>query len=120
MLEWQASMFINSVAISMKILYTVSACRNDLNYIIEESDEGRLDENSPLYSNKLGSVCIGAASFKFPDPHSMSGLIKIQNNDTASMAFSEKGTCVKLHNPDVPLHDSITQHATTLTDRMKA
>ena len=47
--ERQALMFedINAVAISMqKKLYTVSACRNNLNDTIEESDEGRLQENS--------------------------------------------------------------------------
>ena len=52
--ERQALMFedINAVAILIqKKIYTVSACRNDLNDIIEECDEGRLQENSPWYRN---------------------------------------------------------------------
>ena len=121
--ERQALMFedINAVAISMqKKLYTVSACQNNLNDIIEESDEGRLQENSPWYRNRMGHLYIGTTSFKLPDPHFVSGLIKIQNNDTASMTFAEKGACEKLQNTDVIVQDNTPQQITTLADRMKA
>ena len=91
-----------------------------MNDIIEESDEGRLQENSPWYRNRMGHLYIGTTSFKLPDPHFVSGLIKIQNNDTASMTFAEKGACEKLQNTDVIVQDNTPQQITTLADRMKA
>ena len=98
----------------------VSAYRNDLNDIIEESDEGRLQENTPWYRNRLCDLYTGRTSFKLLDPHFVSGLIKIQNNDTASMTIAEKGACDKLRKMDVIVQDNTLQQKTTLTDRMKA
>ena len=57
---------------------------------------------------------------QLPDPYFVSGLIKIQNNDTVSITFAEKGACEKLRNTDVIDQDNTTQQITTLAHRMKA
>ena len=58
-------------------LYALSACGKDLNAIIAESDDMRLNLDIHRYRNRLEQLYIGTDSFKLTDPHFISGVFKI-------------------------------------------
>ena len=115
--EKQALMFedVNSIAISMQHkMYTLSACRKDLNAIITESESLRLNLDSHWYQNRFGKLYISPNSFKLPAPHFVSGIIKIQDNETESLTFEEKLACKKLLTDEIGVHGDVLPQATTL------
>ena len=120
--EKQALMFedINSIAISMQHkMYTLSACRKDLNEIITESESLQLNLDSHWYQNRFGKLYISSNSFKLPDPYFVSGIIKIQDDETESLTFEEKLACEKLLTGEIVVHGDVLPQATTLAQRIK-
>ena len=73
---------INVVAYSLQTrLYKLKCVRSDLDALLAESENGHINPESCWYQQKLPGTYIKPGSGKLPDPHFVSGVIKLQNNE---------------------------------------
>ena len=90
---------INMVALSLQTRsYTLASCRRDLDELLTECSEGHTNQDSNWYQRKLPGTYILRNSAKLPDPHFVSGIIKIQNNQLLHLTPEEKTACERVRN----------------------
>ena len=113
---------VNMVALSMQTrLQKLSVVRNDLIELLEECKAGHNNPDSDWYQRKLPGTYIKADSSKLPDPHFISGVVKIQLNQLLQLTQEEKNACERLKNDNhVEQADSNTTESSTFASRMKA
>ena len=75
---------------------TLAQCRESLNMLMQDVDEGRNDRNSVMYRCPLGKDYISEDAELLRDPAFESGVCKIQNRTTELMTDEEKEACEKL------------------------
>ena len=90
---------INVVAATLQTrMYPLKSTRADLDALLAESENGHTQENNCWYERKLSGTYIKPGSHKLPDPHFVSGVIKIQKNDILQLTQDEKDACATLAN----------------------
>ena len=90
---------INVVAYSMQTrMYKLSQCRQDLDALLSEVGQGHSNAESNWYGHKLPGNYISRDSSKLPDPHFVSGIIKIQTNQLLQLTEEEKVACARVVN----------------------
>ena len=88
---------INVVALSLQTrLYKLKCVRSDLDALLAESENGHTDPESCWYQRKLPGTYIKPGSGKLPDPHFVSGVIKLQNNQILQLTQDEKDSLSKV------------------------
>ena len=90
---------INVVAATLQTrMYKLKSTRADLDALLAESKNGHTNENNSWFERQLSGTYIKPGSHKLPDPHFVSGVIKIQNNDILQLTQDEKDACASLAN----------------------
>ena len=75
---------------------TLAQCRDSLNMLMQDVEEGRNDRDSAMYRCSLGTKYIAEDANILRDPDFESGVCKIQNGMTDLMTDEEKTACGKL------------------------
>ena len=94
---------INVVATSLQTrLYKLKNTRADLDALLAKSENGHTNENNCWYQRQMSGTYIKPGSPKLPNPHFVSGVIKLQNNKILQLTpdEKEKDACVRLVNQD--------------------
>ena len=90
---------INMVALLLQTrLYKLYLVCHDLHELLTECREGHTNQNSNWHGRKLPGTYINPDSDKLPDPHFVSGVIKIQLNQLLQLTADEKAACIRLIN----------------------
>ena len=80
-------------------------------------------QNSGWFQRKLPGTYIGADLSKLPDPHFVSGVIKIQMNQLVQLTEDEKVACARLvnqnHNEEQDTEEGMPSFATRMKERLK-
>ena len=111
---------INMVAVSLQTrLYKLCLIRHDLDELLTECREGHTNTNSNWHGRKLPGTYINPDSDKLPDPHFVSGVIKIQLNQLLQLSAEEKAACIRLINKCVEEQEINDSQSIGLAARMK-
>ena len=96
---------INMVALSLQTrLYKLCLVCHDLDELLTECREGHTNTNSNWHGRKLPGTYINPDSDKLPNPHFVSGVIKIQLNQLLQLTPEEKPACIRLINDHEDKH----------------
>ena len=92
--------YMRQINFSTKYMQTrklpLAQCRESLNMLIQDVEEGRNDRNSVMYRCPLGKIYISEDAELLRDPLFESGVCKIQNGTTELMTAGEKEACESL------------------------
>ena len=90
---------INMVALLLQTrLYKLCLVCHDLDKLLMKYREGHTNQNSNWHGKQLPGTYINPDSDKLPDPHFVSGVIKIQLNQLLQLTADEKAACIRLIN----------------------
>ena len=90
---------ITVVAVCLQTrMYQLKCVRQDLDALLAESENGHGNENSCWHQRKIPGTYIKPGSTKLPDPHFVSGVVKLQSNNILQLTQEEKEALYKLVN----------------------
>lgn len=113
---------INTVTLVLqKRLLKLSGCRAALELLTQNVVNGKANTQSPFFRCKLKSVYIASDSEKLPDVHFLSGVCKIQMNQTGLMTIQEKEACehLKIVPPDDLQEPQPAANLPTMAEQLK-